>query len=112
MADYTYIIMSNPVDGREDDYNTWYDSVHLDDVLKLPGFVAARRYEDADPFPQTPVRYKYMAVYDIQSDDIAATLGGLFTAASSGQMPISDATDKDAATYLFRARGPGKRKAG
>lgn len=110
MADYTYIIMSNAVEGREDEYNAWYDDVHLDDVLKMPGFVTARRYEDADPFPQTPVKYKYMAVYEIESDDISATLGGLFTAATSGQMPISDAMDKDAATYLFRSRGPAKRR--
>ena len=38
------IVMSDAVEGRDDEYNDWYDRVHLADVLALPGFVAARRY--------------------------------------------------------------------
>ena len=34
------IVLSNPVGDRDDEYNRWYDDVHLPDVLSVPGFVA------------------------------------------------------------------------
>ena len=44
MPRYNLIVLTNPVDGREDEYNDWYTNVHLDDVLKVPGVVAAQRF--------------------------------------------------------------------
>jgi hypothetical protein len=35
---YILVVMSNPVPGREQEYNTWYDTQHLPDVLQNPGF--------------------------------------------------------------------------
>jgi hypothetical protein len=36
-----YLVFSNPVEGREDEYNAWYDEVHLPDVQRIPGVVGA-----------------------------------------------------------------------
>ena len=44
MPRYNLIVLTNPVDGREDEYNDWYTNVHLDDVLKIPGVVGAQRF--------------------------------------------------------------------
>jgi hypothetical protein len=27
-----FLVFTNPVEGREDEYNEWYDNVHLGDV--------------------------------------------------------------------------------
>ena len=35
------IVFTEPVIGREDEYNEWYDEVHLPEVLATDGFVAA-----------------------------------------------------------------------
>lgn len=51
MARHHFIVLSNPVAGREDDYNDWYDNEHLDDVLKVEGFVAAQRFRLAPMNP-------------------------------------------------------------
>ena len=62
------VVQSRPVSAdREDEYNEWYSSVHIPEILAVPGFTAARRYKviGADG----PV---YVAVYDIEADDITA----------------------------------------
>jgi hypothetical protein len=39
------LVFSNPADGRDADYNAWYDDHHVPEVLDhVPGYVAAQRY--------------------------------------------------------------------
>jgi hypothetical protein len=79
-------VASRPVSAeREAEYNQWYDEVHLSDVCALPGIVAGRRYAPVgDDGP-------YVALYDIESDDLNAVLAGLMAAVSDGTVPISRA---------------------
>jgi hypothetical protein len=45
MADFELLVLSSPPDGvSEDAYNDWYDT-HVQEVLALPGFVAAERQQ-------------------------------------------------------------------
>ncbi len=37
MPHYAYVVHSNPVAGREDEYNDWYSNRHLADVVAVPG---------------------------------------------------------------------------
>jgi hypothetical protein len=69
---------------READYNDWYDSVHVPEVLGIDGFVSARRFRlDPDqprpPKPGTPLAEQpYVAVYGVKAErvsDVAAALG-------------------------------------
>jgi len=48
--------------------------VHLPDVLQLPGFISATRCVNIDP-DAGPGRF--LAIYDIESDDIDKTLAVL-----------------------------------
>ena len=41
MQKHIFIVYTNAVEGRDDEYNAWYDDQHLNDVLKIPGVVAA-----------------------------------------------------------------------
>lgn len=43
---------------REEEFNAWYDSEHLQQIVDLPGFVAARRYAVEGQVP------KFLAWYD------------------------------------------------
>ena len=45
MSNPQFLVFSNPVEGREDEYNEWYDNVHLRDVCNVPGVAGAKRYE-------------------------------------------------------------------
>jgi len=65
MAKYTLIALSNPVAGKEQEFNEWYSNVHLRDVTSLPGVVSGRRFRIALDRP-----WKYAAEYEIECDDI------------------------------------------
>jgi hypothetical protein len=53
----------------EAEFNEWYDA-HLPEILSIPGFVSARRFrlEPVVADPELPVRYRYLALYEIEGD--------------------------------------------
>jgi hypothetical protein len=92
MAKYTFVVFSEPAAGREDEYNSWYDRQHLGDVLAVPGFVACQRFRlqpDAEAPADAPA--KYLALYEIETDDLGATMAALGERAGTPAMPISEA---------------------
>jgi hypothetical protein len=75
VAKHVFLAFTNPVAGREDEFNDWQDNVHLPHGLKNPGFVKATRYKLADAqFAPGEGRTKYLTIWEIESDDITATL--------------------------------------
>ncbi|MGH2583704.1 MAG: DUF4286 family protein [Dehalococcoidia bacterium] len=85
---------------HEEDFNRWYDDVHLPDVLSADGFISARRYKLQGPEPrnQQPAS-RYLAVYEIDTDDTKAAMASLGAAlarvgdrASHPQMRVDSAS--------------------
>jgi hypothetical protein len=75
MKRHVFFAFTNPAPGREADYNDWQDNEHVPHGLKNPGFVAATRYKLADAqFAPSEGRAQYVTIWEIESDDIAATL--------------------------------------
>jgi hypothetical protein len=64
--------------AREDEFNRWYDEVHLPDLLSVPGIVAARRYRVAPARGAEPSS-QYLAVYEIEAENPEAVLQSVFT---------------------------------
>jgi hypothetical protein len=106
MAAYTLVVMSNPVAGREDEYNDWYTNQHLGDVLRIEGFSAARRFEVSEGHSAP---HKYMALYEMETDNPGAVLEDLTKKANTPAMPISSAMDANVGMVLYRAITPLKR---
>ena len=49
MADkFIQIVYSNPLQGRDDEFNVWYDNVHVPQLLAVPGMLSAQRYNLLD----------------------------------------------------------------
>jgi hypothetical protein len=72
MERWLLTVESNSVDpSREKELNDWYDNVHLPDILETPGFVRACRYENTSP---SEGRGKFVAMYEIETDDFARTM--------------------------------------
>ena len=86
MTDSLLLIYSRPVDGREQEYHSWYDGTHLGDVMAVPGVRAARRYRT------TGADGRYLAVYELDgdADDVLSELTRRF---GTDAMPASDALD-------------------
>ncbi|WP_156687113.1 DUF4286 family protein [Mycobacterium sp. Marseille-P9652] len=74
---------------REQEYNTWYETVHIPELLALDGIVGARRFRPVDG--QGP----YVAIYELEGDDLQAILDNM--GASAGQLHMSDAIQLDPA---------------
>ncbi|MBI2165999.1 MAG: hypothetical protein HYU29_06305 [Chloroflexi bacterium] len=67
--------------AQEEEFNRWYNEIHVPDQLEVPGFTAARRYvrimEDKDnpAWLATELKApKYLAIYEIEGDDPKAVL--------------------------------------
>jgi len=90
---YVFVVFTRPAPGRESEYNAWYDDQHLPDVLKLPGFVSAARYRYTRVDGTNTASHPYLALYTLETDDIAATQAALDAAANTPSMLISDALD-------------------
>ena len=74
---------------REQEYNTWYDEIHLPELVALDGFVSARRLRPVDG--DGP----YVALYEIEGDNLQAVLDNMI--ANAGQLHMSDALQLDPA---------------
>ena len=94
MAKHMFVALSVPQPGREEELEQWYDTQHMQDVLKLDGFVSAQRFRiDAGPQGANLPAWKLMGLYEIETDDIAATMGQIAKVARTPAMPLSDAFD-------------------
>ena len=104
MARYTFVVFTNPVAGKEDQYNDWYNRHHIPDVLNIPGFVSGHRFKLADTqFSRDEKHHRYLALYEIETDDIAATLKELRARGGTADITPSDAIDmQNVATFIFQ----------
>ena len=71
MAKYHLIVMTNPVEGKEQEFNDWYDNQHIRDVLAVPGIVSAQRLKAADSqLGNRSSPYRYLAVYEVEVENL------------------------------------------
>jgi hypothetical protein len=99
MARHLLVVNTNPVTGREDEYNRWYSLTHLQEVVQIPGFVSAQRFRSADAQLGDAGDFRYLALYELETDDLAATLQALRDAVPGLQM--SDALDSNLTALAF-----------
>jgi hypothetical protein len=74
------VALNEPADPAHDaDYHRWYDDVHIPDITALPGFVSATRYRvsKTQMGGATPDAPAYLAIYEIDTDDLDATIKGI-----------------------------------
>jgi hypothetical protein len=58
--------------AREQEFNDWYDNVHVHDLLKEEkAFMAASRYQAAHP---QNGQGKFVALFELETDDIEKTM--------------------------------------
>ena len=107
---YYFLVFSKSVEGREAEYNKWYDDRHAADVVSIPGFMTAQRYVQSDvPFfrvvdVQLP---KYLIVYKIVSADVESVFTEVERRIKTGETYMSPAYDrKNSLNYVYQPLGP------
>jgi hypothetical protein len=91
--------MTNPVEGREDEYNEWYSDVHIQEVVDIPGFISAQRFALSPSQMGGQCDYRYLALYEIEADDVKTALDNL--KAARPNLRMSDALDRNVGAWAF-----------
>lgn len=78
-------------------FNTWYDEVHIPQVVeRIPGVVSGRRLRLSEtqlvPAEELPQR-RYLTVYELDTDDLPALVARLGAALGDGTLDLTDAID-------------------
>lgn len=105
---YYFLVFSNPVAGTEDEYNRWYNELHQKDVVSIPGFMTAQRFvisevqlRESKPLP------KYLVIYKIVTDDLAAVYAEVSRRLQTGITKMSPAYDRATSiSFTYRAIRP------
>ncbi|HEY0106106.1 MAG TPA: hypothetical protein VGB91_08490 [Rhizomicrobium sp.] len=101
------VALTNPIEGREAEYNDWYDNVHVPDLLKIPGVVGARRFRVLPrQHRSAPIPWQYCATYELEVDDFAAVADELErlrgpTGKGTADMAISPALADERLAWFF-----------
>jgi hypothetical protein len=66
MERWVNILETNCDPAREDEFNAWCNTIHMQDILQTPGFKRARRYVHKE---FRDGRGRYMHVYDVETED-------------------------------------------
>ena len=101
MGRYAFLVLTNAKSGQDAEFNDWYTNTHLDDLLRLEGFVAAQRFQVVEGAHESPPPHRYMAIYEIEADDLALAQKALAAAAESGAMFVSPSLERGTAAWYF-----------
>lgn len=100
---YYQLVFTAMVEGREPEFNLFYDNHHAPELAAIPGFVSAQRMVLARPATASIPATKYLALFKVVTSDLAAVKE---IAAGPG-FTKSPAFDTQATRgYTFRAIGP------
>lgn len=113
MADSYLFVFSNPTEGNDEVFNTWYEAEHVPDVLAVDGVTAAQRYElapmkppEVDGFAALPApAHRYLAVYELDQD-ADTVMASFLERVGSGEMVLSESLDLAGVSMaVWRPRG-------
>jgi hypothetical protein len=110
---YVYLVMADPLPGREAEFNDSYQNMHMGDLVQLPGWTGAQRFRlvpDVTPRNIKPLfRRGNLIIWDqegtdvgkLQSDARAAIAGG-----KSRLIPGFDYSDGGSVRATYQVIGP------
>ena len=95
-------VYTNSLEGKDDEFNRWYDEIHVPEILKFTKSTAAQRFRlsDAQPedLPGDPEPFRYLAIYEFEIDSIAAFES---LTASTEKMDLGNSLDETNAKLVF-----------
>jgi hypothetical protein len=88
---YKMLVFTNAAEGKDKEFNDWYQNTHLAQIVSIKSFTQAQRFRfSTNIVPGASDPSPYLAIYDIETDDINASLAAMNELAVSGRMPIPD----------------------
>jgi hypothetical protein len=105
------VTFTNPAKtDQEAEFNEWYGGTHIPQFLaSVPGITSAVRYRAAEhQLTPEPPAHRYLTIYEIEADDLAAVLGALGARVADGSIGMSDLLELQPppVTLMFEAMQP------
>jgi hypothetical protein len=102
MTKHIMLALSNFVAGREEEFDRWYSDRHIPDMLNILGVISARRFKlSSAQRNDPPFAYTHLAIYEVDTSDLSATIDAIRERSGSVAMPISDAMAKGGLGLIF-----------
>jgi len=106
MSEHVLVVFTNAVDGKHDEFNDWYDRVHIPDLLKIPEIKSAERFRLSGPQKvEGPLPWQYLALYRIETDDLRRVISIIRERAGTALMPLTDSLQPDRIGWYFDTIG-------
>jgi len=112
MQTYYYVIVNNPVPGKEREYLTWYDNRHIIDVVAIPGFVNGQRFvrNETQMYPGVmPHLPRYLTLYTVRTDNLEAVNADIMNRIRTGVTKFESPSVIEPGTgvgYWYRFNAP------
>ena len=98
------LILTEPTPGNEDEFNDYYDNLHLKEVLATTNLTSAQRFRLAGEAGE-PCPLPYLAVYETEADSAADVIDNLNSTRPQRQQ--SDALNRRTGrVWVFEEIGP------
>jgi len=104
MPKHVVVVLSEPVEGREAEFNDWYENTHIQEVLETTGWKSGQRFRlSAEKGHNCPLQF--LAIYEADAENGDAVVARLDETRSKRQQ--SDSFDWErAAMWVFSETGP------
>jgi len=109
-----FIVMTEAVDGQEDEFNDWYTNIHCHDTMRLKGSVAVQRWK----LSRYQLRYnselvgpeqRWLCIYEL--NDTQQNIDDHVEQCFSDRMPITSAQRIDKAEDFYYVPAAGSKTA-
>ena len=106
MAHYRLLALTNCLDGRDEEFNAWYDAHHLPQACAVPGVISGMRLERVGSFSEESdqPRFQYLAIYEVETEDADAFLATLKKYLSDGRIQRGQLYRQPTWTALYKVR--------
>ena len=91
-----FVGMNNTVPAMEEEFNQWYNKVHGDDYMDIPGITAYHRWRIVNPQAGDP---QYLGLAEIDSHEVERVVGRIQTISGKHKPPAENMVDR-----VFRLR--------
>src|SRR5258705_2912661 len=110
---YVYLVMADPLPGREWDFNDGYQNMHMGDLVQLPGWTGAQRFrlvpEIMPRHTQPPYRRGNLIIWDQEGDDLGKLQSESRAAIAGGKsrlIPGFDYSPEGPVSTTYQVIGP------
>ena len=101
---HVVVVLTEPTTGREEEFNDYYENLHIDEVLATTGWLSGQRFKLSEE-TGTSCPLPYLAFYEVEADDASDVLATL-NETRRDRVQSAALNRRTAAVWVFTETGP------